>query len=149
MKRALSLQTLKAKLSDLYGSSTYHLFLAEDGHGAVNHSRIRMGLSALNAQRKRYNFIESSKCNFCNHKCENPKHFFLYCPAFQTQRQVMLGEMDRHIPGAVQPYLNYLDRKQLALEFCSIIITGTGNSETDMHLFKIVQNFISDTNRFR
>ena len=76
-------------------------------------------------------------------------HFFLHCPAFLVQRQVMVDEMDRRIPGVMQPYLNYTLSKHLAAEFCSIIIKGTGDTETDMHLFQIVQKFISSTNRFR
>ena len=35
IKRATSLNSVKAKLSDLYGSTTYHLFLCEDGNGLL------------------------------------------------------------------------------------------------------------------
>ena len=43
VRTANSLHSLKAKLKDIHGSSSYHLYLAEDGNGAVQHSRIRMG----------------------------------------------------------------------------------------------------------
>ena len=79
-------------------ATTYHLFLSEGDNGAVNHSRMRKNLSALNAQRKKYNFIQNSKCDYCNHKCETPKHSFLHCSAFAAHRQVMLKEMDRCTP---------------------------------------------------
>ena len=134
IKRATSLNSLKSKLSDLYGSSTYHLFLAEDGNGAVNHSRMRMGLSALNAQRKRYKFIESSRCDHCCHKCENTQHYLLLCPAFAALRQAMVGEMDRCIPQVVQPYLNNAIKP---LEFSKLLLYGTKEKQIDSVLFGI------------
>ena len=149
IKRATSLLNIKSKLSDLYGSSTYHLFLAEDGNGAVNHSRIRMGLSGLNAQRRKYNFIDSSKCNYCNSKTEHAKHFLLFCPSFAALRHDMLYEMEAKVPQTVQPYIpNYQNSNNLATQFCNLLIFGTTNINIDKHIFEIVQNFIATTNRF-
>ena len=148
IKRASSLTSLKSKLSDLYGSTTYHLYLSEDGNGAVNHSRIRMGLSGLNAQRRKYNFIDSSKCDNCNDKSETPKHYFLFCSAFAAQRRDMLYEMEATIPQTVQPYMQYLLNKKMSDNFTNILIYGTKNVDTDSLLFKIVQTFIMKTNRF-
>ena len=91
----------------MYGSRIYHLFPAEDDNGASNHSRIKMDLSALNAQGKRYNFITDSKCNFCNHKTENAKHVLLFRSDFAVHRQVMMDEMERLGPQTRQLYLNY------------------------------------------
>ena len=116
----------------------------------ITNSRIRIDLSALNAQRKRYNFIESSKCNYCNHRCENPKHFFLYCPAFAAQRQVMLDDMDRQVPQVAQPYTNFfpLNNTKQATVFYKVLLFGTGEKVNDNRIFKIVQNFICEKNDF-
>ena len=122
------------------------MYLAEDGNGAVNHSRMRMGLSALNAHRKRYNFIDSSRCDFCGHRCENPVHFFLSCPTFAAQRQVMMDGMGVRVPAVVQPYHN----NQIgSLQFSKVLLYGTREHETDVKLFKIVQTYITSTNRCR
>ena len=149
IKRATSLNSLKAKLADLYGSTTYYLFLSEDGNGAVNHSRMRMGLSALNAHRKRYNFIPSSSCDFCNYRIENVRHFLLYCPAFAAQRQVMMDEIMGMGLESVQALLNYLNTPRLASDLVRVLLRGSGEEQCDEILFKTVQMFISSTNRFR
>ncbi len=149
LKRATSLQNLKAKLSDLYKSTTYHLFLNSDGHGAINHSRLRMGLSALNAHRRRYNFINYSNCSYCDHKQENAKHFLLYCPAFAVQRNMMLEDLRERVLQSVLPYIQYLENPKLSLPFSKLLLTGTGKCNIDVKLFEIVQNFISQSNRFR
>ncbi len=143
IRRAISLQSLKSKLRDLYRSTSYHLYLAEDGNGAVNHSRIRMGLSGLNAQRRKYKFIQNSTCSFCNHKREDPKHFFLICPAFAAHRQQMLDDLVRDVPGTVQPLLN------APVRLTRILIVGTGRVDVDKILFTHVQKYISATNRFK
>ena len=149
IKRATSLNSLKAKLADLYGSTSYHLFLSEDGNGAVNHSRMRMGLSALNAQRKRYNFIATSTCDYCNHKNENVRHFLLYCPAFAAQRQVMLDDIMGRGLEPVQPLLNYQNMPKLASNLTRVLLHGTEDDQIDKLLFNIVQTFICSSNRFR
>ena len=61
IRQSVSIETLKVNLEDKYGNTSYSLFLAHEGKGAINHSRIRMGLSGLNAQRKKYHFIADSK----------------------------------------------------------------------------------------
>ena len=43
---------------------------------SVHHGRMRMGLSALNAQRKQYNFINYNNCPLCGNKPEDTIHFF-------------------------------------------------------------------------
>jgi len=141
VRRALSLQSLKA--------SSYHLYLAEYGNGAVNHSRIRMGLSGLNAHRKKYNFILNSVCPFCNYRREDAKHFLLICPTFAAPRQQMLDDLARDIPDTVHIYINYPNQNNLAQGFQKLLISGTKNINIDKMLFKHVQKFISATNRFR
>ena len=149
IKRSTSLQSLKNKLKQIYENKSYYLYLIKDGYGALNHSRIRMGLSALNAQRKRYNFIDNSRCNYCNYKCENEEHFFFHCPAFAAQRQTMVDDLERIVPQVILPFNNYNISKKVSREFCRIITKGSGIISNDTHMFDIVHTYISSTNRFR
>ncbi len=41
------------------------------GQASVHHARMRMGLSGLNAHRRKYNFINDNTCPLCNTKAEN------------------------------------------------------------------------------
>ena len=50
----------------------------QDGNGAINSSRVRLGLNALYTQRKISYFTSISKCNLCNHKTENAKYFIFF-----------------------------------------------------------------------
>ena len=107
------------------------------GNGQVNHARIRMGLSGLNQQRFRYNFIDYQSCDKCHHYREDPAHYFLQCPRYSNQRQ------------------NMLDQLALVLNLDAIIIDAnlllTGSEDPEMdnkHLFKIVQEYITKTQRF-
>ena len=56
------------------------------GKGAINQSRIRMGLSALNAHRKKYNFILFNDCPLCGNKPENENHYFFKCVELTVPR---------------------------------------------------------------
>ena len=47
------------KLLQMYIIISHKVFLHGDSHGAINHSRIIMGLSELYQQRKSYNFINN------------------------------------------------------------------------------------------
>jgi hypothetical protein len=68
---------------------TYHLY---SSRAAVNHTRIRLGLSGLASQRHDYKHIKDPKCIKCNAKVENPAHYFLNCPAYAAHRAEFLAE---------------------------------------------------------
>ena len=102
---------------------------------------MRMGLSGLNAHRKKYNFIADGHCMYCNYRCENLEHFLLYCPNFAAHRQVMLDDMNARIPQVAQPITQYaqLNNKKYGKELCNILIFGTRNENFDKIIFQIVQ----------
>ena len=60
-------------------------------------SRIRMGLSALNAQRYRYNFIPNSTCTFCNTGAETPIHYFFTCTSHLLARTLFLNRLQQEL----------------------------------------------------
>ena len=68
----------------------HHLYSVGRGYGALQQSRMRMGLSGLNFHRHKYNFIESSQCLHCNNPREDPLHYFLECPAYQGQTTIQV-----------------------------------------------------------
>ena len=54
----------------------YWPYLYDIRKNFVHLGRIRMGLSSLNAHRKKYKFITNSACLLCNAKSESATHFF-------------------------------------------------------------------------
>ena len=80
----------------------------EYGNGAVNHSRMRMGLSGHNAQKK-YNFMQNGAWPHCNLKQKkmwivHVLDFLLICPAFAAPRKEMLDALEMEIPDTVNVY---------------------------------------------
>lgn len=65
------------------------------GPGHINHSRIRMGLSALNNQRHSYNFIAYLHCTICNTEKEDEYHLFIHCDTCMHKdiRRTMTNEL--------------------------------------------------------
>ena len=68
----------------------YHLYSSK---AAINHTRIRLGLSGLASQRFDYKHITDPKCIRCNAKSESPAHFFLTCPSYSVQRADFIREI--------------------------------------------------------
>ena len=64
------------------------------GTSAIHHSRIRLGLSALNGQRAHYHLIPDPSC-LCGAPCENSMHYFLECPHHNAIRRILLQDMGR------------------------------------------------------
>jgi hypothetical protein len=56
----------KKKLKKIHFKVPNKLYLYSTSHGAINLSRICMGPSGLNQQRRKYNFIENGRCSTCN-----------------------------------------------------------------------------------
>ena len=54
-------------------------------------TRLRLGLSALNQHRYKYNFINNPYCPHCLHTPETTSHFFFSCPKYNTARTTLLS----------------------------------------------------------
>ena len=70
-----SLNEFKSKLNRKINFNKACLW--HTANSAVQHSRMRMGLSALNSQRKAYSFISEDLCPNCHEKKRNCHPFFL------------------------------------------------------------------------
>ena len=60
---------------------------------AINHTRMRLGLSGLKAQRHAYKHVNSPKCDYCGARQEDPMHYFLQCNVFNTMRAILLNDV--------------------------------------------------------
>ena len=63
-----SLNEFKSKLNRKISKNFNKACLWHTANSAVQHSRMRMGLSALNSQHKAYNFISEDLCPNCHEK---------------------------------------------------------------------------------
>ena len=122
---------------------TNKLYIVGHGYGALNLGRIRMGLSALNVHRRKYNFINHSNCPNCTATREDPVHFFLDCPRYAAPRQTLLASL------ALVP----LQLPNSPRERKSFVHTLTHGSPdlTHEHNYEIIRNvqlYINSTRRF-
>ena len=56
---------------------------------------MRLGLSALNSQRYKYNMVPSPPCERCGVSKEDPYHIFFVCPAYAVTRQTLTQDLNR------------------------------------------------------
>jgi hypothetical protein len=100
----------------------------------IYHARLRMLCSSLNDHLYSHiHVIESPECA-CGNIRENNKHFFLECPMYVNERQVMLQKLNATKYGTSLNKILYGD------ETCS--------SETNVAGFKIIQEYLKATERF-
>lgn len=126
----------------------YYLKFESKQRGDVFLGRIRMGLSALNAQRHSYHLIENAKCELCGHRREDPLHYFLFCPNFAAFRQHMINSLVVVLPNVFQAVLNYRDSKKSQRALLSLLVYGTQNLNDDSSIFEHVFEYIVNTERF-
>ena len=65
-----------------------HLYLGFINKAAVNHTRIRFRLSALNFQFSQYNFVDMS-CDKCGAMRKNVAHLLFHCPTYAVPNQTL------------------------------------------------------------
>ena len=136
------IQIRKTMLPDTF----YKPFLCGTTKEFTYLSRLRMGLSGLNAHRKQYHFIDDSTCANCRFRFEDTIHFLLHCPSYAAHRAEMFASLTQFIPNI---HLLSLSRSRKDHVFLhDRLIYGCNNPAVDMKLFKIVAIFIKSTNRF-
>ena len=72
-------------------------------------ARLRMGLSALNAHRYRYNFIPYSTCTFCNTGAETTIHYFFTCTSHTLARTMFYNRLQQELELDTNPSQHLLE----------------------------------------
>lgn len=113
------------------------------GKPSVYHTRLRLGLSGLNAHRFKYNFINDKSCSLCNFETEDVSHFLFHCPAYAAPRTALMESLSNHLK---LPH-NIIQNKS-TLE--SYMIFGSNNLDfvTNLSVFSYVLSYIDATGRF-
>ena len=103
-------------------------------------SRLRMGLSALNAHRYNYNFINSPTCPSCNEENETTLHYFLTCPTYQGARHSLLNTLQTSL--GIDTTNNHT--------LINTILEGHNiHPRHHADLLAIISDYLADTGRFR
>jgi hypothetical protein len=127
------------------GNKLYSKF---NGRKAINHTRIRLGLSGLKAQRHDYNHVPVSTCDHCGARKEDAMHYLLQCNAFNNMRTDMLNKVKAlyQSKNIVLDLSRTIVKKQLV----DCLLKGDKRlSECEnVKLFAVVQDFISSSKRF-
>ena len=99
----------------------------------VHHSRIRMGCSKLNADLCFKLHVRDNPSCICGASCENDFHFFIQCPCYTEQRNVLRSA------------IAHLSPLQL-----NTLLHGDSNLTLDQNkvVFDAVHTFIKTTERF-
>ena len=150
IRSSTSVYTFKLSMKDKLFYKRISWFDFGIGNGAINHARIRMGLSGLNAHRKKYNFIPNSACPMCGIKPENEVHYFIKCPHYAIQRAAIMGTISTLIDENQILNINILPRNKPETDaLISLLLRGSPHLsfEANIGLARAVQIFIKETKR--
>lgn len=118
------------------------------GHrfAVIQHTRLRLNASPLKYHLFRKNIILSAECQ-CGHPREDSKHYLLACPVYTNQRKEMLQLATNILAPGLNPNLMIHIASDRLI---TILLEGTPELDIDTNvlLFKSVQNFILHSKRF-
>ena len=93
IRGAPSINSFKDHQKKLCGHKINPLYHHDSSKAAINHTRIRLGLSGLSSQRFDYNHINDPRCLTCGAENEDPVHFFMLCPTYDGPRTKFLASI--------------------------------------------------------
>ena len=143
-----TVDTFKEHLKKSSGYVINKLFHHFSDKTAINHTRMRLGLSGLASHRCDYKHIVDPKCTRCNAKEEDPHHFFLICKQYVAHRDIFLDGICNIL------YANNIEVNFLKQNFRNFLVSTLLNGslllteEENIEIFKITQNYIRNTQRF-
>jgi hypothetical protein len=148
IKQSESISSFKDKLKKVSGTKKVKLYSKFNGAKAINHTRMRLGLSGLKAQRFAYKHVDSPKCDYCGARREDPMHFFLQCNTYNRMRiKLMNNVKELYVTrNIVLDLRRTIIQKELVLH----LLCGDPrlNDLENVKLFRMVQQFICDSKRF-
>ena len=120
------------------------------GEGSIHHARIRMGLSGLNAQRKKYHFVTYNHCPLCGTRPEDSIHFLLRCPNLAIARNVLIGAISPIVVSKLPSLDLNPTSKSSYQKLNDLLLHGSDllNRNENITIFNLVQQFITETKRF-
>jgi hypothetical protein len=127
---------------------TNPLFHHNNSKEAINHTRIRLGLSGLASQRFDYNHIDNPKCTRCSEKIEDPIHFFLLCPVYENAKTELIQNVCEVLHQ--NDILIDLRAPNLGEEFVEMLLRGTPllDEVENAKVLLLAQTYIKETKRF-
>lgn len=137
-----SLIRFKRRLKDILFKRKHNpLFELGNRRTSVLHARLRLNNSALNSNLFIRNCIPSPSCA-CGAPLESLTHYFLTCPKYAAQRQILLTSAV-HILGVT--WLSMSNTTKL-----NILLYGDArlNFQENKELFQAIHVYISSTERF-
>jgi hypothetical protein len=145
LKEATSLEVFKNRLKKERFPNKMNMYSELKGKHAINLCRMRLGLSALNQQRKDYHLIEEGLCAMCYIGDEDTTHYFLFCPHYAAHRGQLIKELGRLLqPVGISPInINPSVLINIILHGCPLI-----TEKENLKLYKCVTTYIEKTNRF-
>jgi len=111
------------------------------GKFGIQLTRLRLGLSALNAHRYKYNFIDTPLCDQCQITAETTFHYFFSCSSYSDARQHFF---DRLFTDLNIDAINYSKTDLL-----NVLLFGLVNKNQQPTLLQIIFDYIEKTNRFQ
>lgn len=142
IKDANTFESFKSRLKRLNPFSRNKLYFHFDNPQNVNHTRMRLGLSGLNAHLNKIGIHQDGLCTYCNEE-ENVTHYFLKCRMYNVHRQELVEELhdvfnESNIEIKDDNHLIYM------------ILFGSNLLQFDknVNIFSIVQQYIKNTGRF-
>ena len=143
LRNSISLPTFKAKLRSIlfphcYNKSFDYSF---SRRASIYHTRLRLGFSCLREYLFKSKCCSSPFCE-CGIDIESVKHFFLFCPRYAAQRNLLLAS-GANILG--ETWSSSSDAKKLNFLFYGV---KSVNYDINCALFREVQTFIINTSTF-
>ncbi len=143
LKGIAQLSTFKTALKRNMLTSPNKLYSLGYGIESIHHTRMRIGLSALQKHLFTYHIVDDPYCPFCQMAPEDELHYFMCCPYFADPRTKLLMSLIEIVPLAT---LQQLDDKDIA----KLMLVGSNQLtlSTNRKLFTSVCEFIHDSDRF-
>jgi hypothetical protein len=143
-----SLDSFKFHLKKATCRKKTKLYSRFNGAKAINHSRMRMGLSGLKAQRHDYNHVPLPTCDYCGARKEDVMHYMLQCRAFTNSREIFMVEVI-NLYRSQNVFLD-LTRTLVKKALITSLLYGEPQfvERENVELFEIVQRYICASKRF-
>ena len=132
-----TLNSFKSNLSKTVVKKVPTFYYCGERRLSVIHTQLRVGFSNLNYHLHQRNLCENPACS-CGHSVEDPDHYFLFCNKYRPIRVKMINAISEMLVGSgIKISLELLLKGHQQL-----------SEEENTKVFREVQLFISDSNRF-